>query len=622
MCGIIGITGRADAVDGVLDGLERLEYRGYDSAGVVVQNGDGLVSHKRAGRLAVLRADLDEQPLPDTDAGMGHTRWATHGAAVDHNAHPHSSPDGRVQVIHNGIIENYEALRATLPDATFSSETDTEVVAHLVAAEVAARGGPDADLLEAFRAVVQRLRGAYSLCVMSADHPGEIVVAKHEAPLIVAHADGVGYCASDVAALIDHSRDVAALLDDQLARITPTGVQVVDVEGADAEPHRYHVSWDVSAAEKGGYEHFMLKEIHEQPDAIRETLRDRLRAGGPDGTGPPQLELDECRIDEAELGRIDKVYIVACGTSLYAGMVAKYAIEHWAGIPVEVEVASEFRYRDPILDPHTLVIGMSQSGETTDTIAACAHARDQRAPVLSIVNVVGSTMAREADAVMYMHAGPEIAVASTKCFVAMITVGLLAGLYLGQQRGKVWPSEIADTLERLRGLPDSVAQVLDLEPEIERLAAQWKDVPYAMFIGRHVGLPVAYEGALKLKEISYLHAEAFPAGEMKHGPIALIEEGSLLVAIAPESHVFEKMVSNIQEVRARGASVLAVGTAGTAEALKAHADHVLVLPEPSHELAAPVLACVPLQLFAYHIAAARGEDVDKPRNLAKTVTVE
>ena len=620
MCGIIGITGRGDAVDGVINGLERLEYRGYDSAGVVVQTDDGLTNHKRAGRLQVLRDDLDEAPLPTTATAMGHTRWATHGAAVDHNAHPHASPDGRVQVIHNGIIENYQELRATMPEAEFTSETDTEVVAHLVAAEIERRGGADADLLDAFRTVVAGLKGAFSLCVMSAEHPGEIVVAKHEAPLIVAHADGVGYCASDVAALIDHTRDVAALLDGQLARLTPEGMSFVDLEGNEVEPHSYHVDWDVAAAEKGGYDHFMLKEIHEQPEAVRETLLDR-RNVGPEG-GSPRITLDECRTDEAEFGRVDKVYIVACGTSLYAGMVTKYAIEHWAGIPVEVEVASEFRYRDPILDPHTLVIGMSQSGETTDTIAACAYARAQRAPVLSIVNVVGSTMAREADAVIYMHAGPEIAVASTKCFVAMITAGLLTGLYLGQQRGKLWPSEVADNLQRLSSLPGGVAQVLELEPEIAEIAKQWSDVPYAMFIGRHVGLPIAYEGALKLKEISYLHAEAFPAGEMKHGPIALIEEGSLLVAIAPESHVFDKMVSNIQEVRARGASVLAIGTAGTAETLKAHADHVLIVPEASHELAAPILACVPLQLFAYHIAVARGEDVDKPRNLAKTVTVE
>jgi glucosamine--fructose-6-phosphate aminotransferase (isomerizing) len=619
VCGIIGITGRDDAVDGVLAGLERLEYRGYDSAGVVVQTDDGLASHKRAGRLAVLRKDLDEQPLPATTTGMGHTRWATHGPPVDRNAHPHADPSGRVQVIHNGIIENYEALRASLPAASFSSDTDTEVVAHLVAAEVVRQGGPDADLLDAVRAVVARLRGAYSLCVMSADHPGEIVVAKHEAPLIVGHADGVAYCASDVAALIDHTRDVAALLDGQLARLTPDAIEVVDIDGTSVEPHRYHVDWDVAAAEKGGYAHFMLKEIHEQPEAIRETLRDRMRAEDDRGL---RLHLDELRIDEDELGRIDKVFVVACGTSLYAGMVGKLAIEHWAKVPVEFEVASEFRYRDPILDPHTLVIAISQSGETSDTIAAAAHAREQRAPVLAIVNVVGSTLAREADAVLYTHAGPEIGVAATKTFLTQIIASLMAGLYLAQQRGAMWATECADVLRRLQELPEAIDEVLELDDQLRELAQRYQDVPYAMFIGRHAGLPVAYEGALKLKEISYLHAEAFAAGEMKHGPIALIEDGSLLVAVAPRSHVFDKMVSNIQEVKARGAHVLAIGTAGSTADLETHADDVVTLPEPSHELAAPVLATVPLQLFAYHLAVARGEDVDKPRNLAKTVTVE
>ena len=620
MCGIIGITGRDDAVEGILAGLERLEYRGYDSAGIVVEQRDALRSTKRAGRLEVLRDQLEGEPLSGS-TGMGHTRWATHGAPIDRNAHPHGDPDGRVQVIHNGIIENYEALRASFDEGhEFTSETDTEVVAHLVARELDRRGD-GADLLDAFRSVVGQLQGAFSLCVMSVDHPGEIVVAKFEAPLIVAHADGVGYCASDVAALIEHTRDVAALLDGQLARITPAGLEVVDLGGEAAQPHEYHVDWDVDAAEKGGYDHFMRKEINEQPDAIRETLRDRFHADEGDGLGG-RLHLDELRIDEAELGRIDKVFVVACGTSLYAGMVGKLAIEHWAKVPVEFEVASEFRYRDPILDPHTLVLAISQSGETTDTIAAAAHARDQRAPVLAIVNVVGSTLAREADAVLYTHAGPEIGVAATKTFLTQIVANLLVGLYLGQQRGAMWPSEITDVLTRLQQLPGDVARVLELDEELKQLALRYKDVPYAMFIGRHAGLPVAYEGALKLKEISYLHAEAFAAGEMKHGPIALIEEGSLLVAVAPKSHVFGKMVSNIQEVKARGAHVLAIGTDGSTADLKAHADDVVTLPEPSHVLAAPVLATVPLQLFAYHLAVARGEDVDKPRNLAKTVTVE
>ena len=617
MCGIIGVTGRDDALATILDGLARLEYRGYDSAGIAVVDGDIQVV-KRAGKLGNLQeAVAGQEEHFRGRIGLGHTRWATHGGPTDDNAHPHTDPTGRVTVVHNGIIENYQALKASLGAREYRSETDTEVVAHLAADALA---GHDGDLLAAVRDVVNRLEGAFSLCFMATDAPDEIVVAKREAPLIVAHADGVGYCASDVAALIAHTRDVAALRDDQLARITPDGVEVVDLAGQPAEAHAYTVNWDLAAAEKGGYDHFMLKEIHEQPQAVLDTLRDRLTA--PTDGGQPRLHLDELRIDEHELGRIDKVFVVACGTSLYAGMAGKLAIEHWAGIPVEVEVASEFRYRDPILNPHTLVIAISQSGETTDTIAAASHAADQRAPVIALVNVVGSTLARQADAVMYTHAGPEIAVASTKAFTTQIVGCLLLGLYLAQTRNALYPSECADILGRLQQLPDGIEQVLQQDGEIRQLAERYTRVPYAMFIGRHAGLPIAMEGALKLKEISYLHAEAFPAGEMKHGPIALIEEGSLVVAIAPASHVFSKMVSNIQEVRARGASVLAIGTEGSTAALKEHADHVLTLPEASHELAAPVLAVVPLQLFAYHIAVALGQDVDQPRNLAKTVTVE
>jgi glutamine---fructose-6-phosphate transaminase (isomerizing) len=613
VCGIIGITGRDDAVDGIIAGLRRLEYRGYDSAGVVVRTGDELAHVKRAGKLGNLVDALEGEPTTGR-IGIGHTRWATHGAPNDLNAHPHLDPSGRVAVVHNGIIENYQALRASLgDDVTFLSETDTEVTAHLVARELAAQDG-EPDLLAAVRAVVAQLEGAYSLCFVAVDDPDTIVVAKYEAPLIVAHADGVGYCASDVAALIAHTRDVAALLDGQIARITPDGFEVVDVAGNAVEPHRYRVDWDLDAAEKQGYDHFMLKEIHEQPQAVADTLRDRLTDG--------RLHLDELRLDEGELGRIDKVFILACGTSLHSGMVGKLAIEHWAGIPVEVEVASEFRYRDPILSEHTLVIAISQSGETSDTIAAATHARNQRAPVISLVNVVGSTLAREADGVLYTHAGPEVAVASTKAFTTQIVGCLLLGLYLSQARGRMYASEISDTLERLQQIPAALEQVLELDGQIRDLAKRYQDVAYTMFIGRHAGLPIAYEGALKLKEISYLHAEAFPAGEMKHGPIALIEEGSLVVALAPAGHVYGKMVSNIQEVRARGASVLAVGTDGSVADLDAHADDVLALPDAPHELAGPVLSVVPLQLFSYHVATLRGEDVDQPRNLAKTVTVE
>ncbi|GGI05895.1 glutamine--fructose-6-phosphate transaminase (isomerizing) [Egicoccus halophilus] len=611
MCGIIGITGRDDAVDGILAGLTRLEYRGYDSAGVVVRDGDELLVTKRAGKLDNLKSALADEPTSGR-VGIGHTRWATHGAPNDANAHPHLGPTGRVAVVHNGILENYQALRAELDGATFASDTDSEVAAHLVERELDAMDTPD--LFEAVRRTVARLEGAYSLCFVALDDPDTIVVAKFEAPLIVAAADGVGYCASDVAALIEHTKDVAALLDGQLARITPDGVEVRDLAGNPAEPHRYTVDWDLSAAEKQGYDTFMLKEIHEQPRAVADTLLGRFDEG--------RLHLDELQTDEREFGRVDKVFVLACGTSRYAGMVAKYAIEHWAGIPCEVEEASEFRYRDPILDPHTLVIAISQSGETTDTIAAALHARDQRAPVIALCNIVGSTLAREADGVLYTHAGLEVAVASTKAFTTQIVGGLLLALYLAQQRGRMYGSEIEDILGRLQQIPSALEQVLELDGEIRQLAEQYQAVPYTMFIGRHVGLPIAYEGALKLKEISYLHAEAFAAGEMKHGPIALIEDGSLVVALAAAGHVFGKMVSNIQEVRARGASVLAIGTEGSTADLKANADHVLTLPEAPHELAGPILSVVPLQLFAYHIATLRGEDVDQPRNLAKTVTVE
>jgi glucosamine--fructose-6-phosphate aminotransferase (isomerizing) len=610
VCGIIGITGRDDAVDCIVTGLQRLEYRGYDSAGVVVNGGRDLRVVKRAGKLGNLMSALDGKGL-DGHVGIGHTRWATHGAPNDRNAHPHVDPSGRVAVVHNGIIENFEALKRGLTDRTYASDTDTEVVAHLAAEEL---DRTDGDLLEAVRRVVGTLEGAFSLCFVATDDPETIVVAKREAPLIVAHADGVGYCASDVAALIAHTRDVTALHDDQIARITPEGVDIIGLDGAAADGHDYTVDWDLAAAEKQGYEHFMLKEIHEQPQAVLDTLRDRLTDG--------RLHLDELSIDERELGAIDKVFMVACGTSLHAAMVGKLAIEHWAGIPVEVEVASEFRYREPILNPHTLVIAISQSGETTDTIAAASHARDQRAPVLAIVNVVGSTLARQADAVFYTHAGPEVAVASTKAFTTQLAACLVTGLYLGQVRNKLYASEAEDILRRLQQLPQQIEQVLEADEQIRELSDRYKDVPYAMFIGRHAGLPIAYEGALKLKEISYLHAEAFPAGEMKHGPIALIEEGSLVVAIAPHGHVLSKMVSNIQEVKARGASVLAIGTEGSTADLKEHADHIVTIPEASHELASPVLTVVPLQLLAYHVAVALGKDVDQPRNLAKTVTVE
>ena len=612
MCGIIGVTGRPSAVDDILAGLRRLEYRGYDSSGVVAVLEDGLGVVKRSGKLDRLDAALATAPLAAA-TGIGHTRWATHGAPTDANAHPHLDPAGRVAVVHNGIIENYRALRDDLAGAAFTSDTDTEVVAHLVAREL---DGPDGvDLLEAVRRVSGRLEGAYALCVVSADEPDTIVVARRQAPLIVAAVDGVGLCASDVAALIEHTDTCAALLDGQLARIRPDGYTVVDADGTAAAADEFTVDWDLSSAEKQGYEHFMLKEIHEQPVAVAETL-----LGRDDGAG--NVTLDELRIDPSELARIDKVFILAAGTSLHAGMAGKLAIEHWAGVPVEVEVASEFRYRDPIVTDRTLVIAISQSGETTDTIAAAEHARAQGAPVIAISNVVGSTLARAADGVLYTRAGPEIAVASTKAFTTQIVACLVLALHLAQRKERLFASEARDVLDRLDTLPALVQRVVADDTAVLAAAERFKDVGYTMFIGRHGGLPIAYEGALKLKEVSYLHAEAFPAGEMKHGPIALIEPGSLVVAVAHDGHVFAKMVSNIQEVRARGASVLAVATESSRDALAEHADVVLTVPDAPHELAAPLLTVLPLQLYAYHVAVLRGADVDQPRNLAKTVTVE
>ena len=614
MCGIIGIVGRDDAVPLVLEGLRRLEYRGYDSAGIVVHANGALTTVRRAGKLGALVDALDGTTLKTT-SGIGHTRWATHGAPTDVNAHPHSDPTGQVAVVHNGIIENYQALRDEFAADVFVSDTDSEVVAHLVARVMETQ---KVDLFHAVQQVVPRLQGAYSLCVVAAAEPDTIVVAKLEAPLIVAITDSAAYCASDVAALIAHTRDVAALLDGQIAKLTPDGIEVIDHAGNPSEPHNYHVSWDLAAAEKQGYAHFMRKEIFEQPTAVSDTLRDRLS-----GTGLARtLHLDELHIDESELARVNKVFILACGTSLHAGMLGKFAIEHWAGLPVDVEVASEFRYRDPIVDSNTLVIAISQSGETVDTIAAAQYAKQQQAPMIALVNVVGSTLARTADGVLYTHAGPEVAVASTKAFTTQIVGCLLLGLYLAQIRGTRYATEIAEVVEKLGEIPQAITDVLATDAEIEKLAQKYHNSPYTMFIGRHAGLPIAMEGALKLKEISYLHAEAFPAGEMKHGPIALIEPGSLVVAIAFDGHVFEKMISNIQEVRARGAAVLAITSASRAAEIRAHADDVIAIPDMAFELAAPVVAVVPLQLFSYHVARQRGEDVDQPRNLAKTVTVE
>ena len=623
MCGIIGYVGSQQALPILLDGLATLEYRGYDSAGVAVvaapghgaaaADGGGLQVCKRAGKLAALRAAVGERALAGT-TGLGHTRWATHGEPNDANAHPHLDPSGTIAVIHNGIIENFADLRAELAadGAVFASDTDTEVVAHLVG-----RARVDAgDLAAAVRRVARRLEGAFSLAVVDRRQPDTIVATRRQAPMVLGHRDDASLLASDVAGLIAHTRDITALLDDQVAVLRPGDIDVTDLDGAPAEGHRYTVDWDISAAEKGGYEHFMLKEIHEQPQAVADTLLGRT-----DGDG--RIVLDELRGGQKvadDLRHVDKVYVVACGTSYHAGLTAKYAIEHWAGIGVEVEIASEFRYRDPILTPHTLVVAISQSGETADTIAAAVHARDQQAKVVAITNVVGSSLAREADAVLYTRAGPEVAVASTKAFTTQIVALDVLALYLAQARRALFPDECRDHLARMEALPALMESVLEQEPQIAALARTFASAPYIMFFGRHVGLPIALEGALKLKEISYLHAEGFPSGEMKHGPIALISEGGPVVALATRGHVRSKVVSNIEQVKGRGAVVLAVATEGDTD-IKAHADHVVYVPDV-HELLYPLLTVLPLQLLAYHVAVELGRDVDQPRNLAKTVTVE
>lgn len=606
----MGYTGGAEALDIIIEGLARLEYRGYDSAGVALISGDGdLEVAKRAGKLGNLRSALDQE-APSGSIGIGHTRWATHGVPNDVNAHPHCDPSGTIAVIHNGIIENYAELKAELIErrgAEFVSDTDTEVIAHLVASLY------EGSLPAAVRAAAKQLDGQFAIAVIDRRQPDTIVATKRSAPMILGHLEGAAMLSSDAAGLIAHTRECEALEDDQVAVLTPAGITVTDLDGNATQGHRYTIDWDIDAAEKQGYEHFMLKEIHEQPRAVADTLLGRVDADG-------RIALDRLDFDPALLRALDKVYIVACGTSHHAGMVAKYATEHWAKIGVEAEIASEFRYRDPILTKQTLVVAISQSGETADTIAAAEYARAQGAKVIAVTNIVGSTLARTSDGVIYTRAGLEVAVASTKAFTTQIVaLGVLA-LFLAQERRQMFAEECRDVLDRMAALPAAMEQVLQSEETLAGLAKQFADAHYVMFIGRQVGLPIALEGALKLKEISYLHAEGFPAGEMKHGPIALIDDGGPVVALATDGHVKAKVVSNIQEVKARGAVVLAVATEGDTE-VKAHADHVVYVPDV-HELLYPVLTVLPMQLLSYHIATVMGRDVDQPRNLAKTVTVE
>ncbi len=623
MCGIIGYVGPkgTDVTSILLEGLHKLEYRGYDSAGIAVLTSTGhLEVRRRAGKIANLEATVENGSRPDAGSlGIGHTRWATHGRPNDENAHPHPDCTGVLTVVHNGIIENYAELRAELESQghTFRSETDTEVLSHLV--ERAYFGEASHDLERAVRLALQAVQGAYAIAVVSSEQPDLLIGARYGGgPLIVGLGEGEQFLASDIPAILKHTRRVLILDEGEMVSLRPTGVALSRLDGTPIEREPLTIEWDAESAEKGGYPHFALKEIHEQPEALRSALRGRVRDG--------QLhlaELDAMR-QAGLLDDIQRVVIVACGTSFHAGLIAKYVIEQWARIPVEIVTAAEFRYADPIVGPQTLCIAVTQSGETADTLVGIRQAREHGAPVIAITNVVASAITRLCDAVLYLQAGPEICVVATKTFVSSVTALYLLGLYLAQQRGRLQDEEIRALLETLERIPDQVQRILDAadspDDVIAPLAKQLSHPSSIIFIGRGVGYPTALEGALKLKEISYIHAEGLPAGELKHGSIALLDPDTPLIAIATASHVYEKVVSNIQEVRARDARVVAVATEGD-EAIRRHADDVLYVPA-TLEAFSPLLAIIPLQLLAYHTAVARGCNVDQPRNLAKSVTVE
>ncbi|GAA1929049.1 glutamine--fructose-6-phosphate transaminase (isomerizing) [Microbacterium aoyamense] len=601
----------------LIAGLSRLEYRGYDSAGIAVIDGDGdLEMRKRAGKLQVLRDDLAAHPMDEGTTGIGHTRWATHGGPTDANAHPHLADDDKLAVIHNGIIENFAELKAELVSEgySFRSETDTEVSAVLLGREYRANGG---DLVEAFRSTVARLEGAFTLLAMHEEHPGLVVGARRNSPLVIGLGEGENFLGSDVAAFVEHTRKALAIGQDEIVAITPAGVEVTDFAGNPVEVEPFEVMWDAAAADKGGWPSFMAKEVSEEPEAVANTLRGRVRDG--------QIVIPELDgLDELFVG-IDRVIVIACGTAAYAGQVGKYALEQWTRVPVDVELAHEFRYRDPVIGPNTLIVSISQSGETMDTLMAVKYARERGARTLSICNTQGATIPRESDAIIYTHAGPEVAVASTKAFVAQITALYLLALHVARVRGSISATEVAQHVLELEAIPDKISQILEREQSrIEQFAHWMADTRSVLFLGRHVGYPIALEGALKLKEISYIHAEGFAAGELKHGPIALIEPGQPVFVIVPSpresSELHKKVVSNIQEIRARGARVIVIAEEGDAAVLP-FADEVLRIPlaGPFFE---PLLAVVPLHIFAMGLATAKGLDVDQPRNLAKSVTVE
>jgi glucosamine--fructose-6-phosphate aminotransferase (isomerizing) len=621
VCGIVGYVGQRPARGIVIDALRRMEYRGYDSSGIALLDGNGgLTVRRRAGRLANLESALDEVGVGELvgNAGMGHTRWATHGRPTDRNAHPHRDASGKLAVVHNGIIENFAALRAELETTgvEFASDTDTEVAVHLVSWQY--HHGPTAgDFVGSVMAVLPRLEGHFTLVFANADDPGTIVAARRSTPLVIGVGDGEMFVGSDVAAFIEHTREAVELGQNQAVVITADGYRVTDFHGnADVEYRQFHIDWDLSAAEKGGYEYFMLKEIAEQPAAVADTLLGHFVDG--------RIVLDEQRLSDQELREIDKVFIVACGTAYHSGLLAKYAIEHWTRLPVEVELASEFRYRDPVLDRSTLVIAISQSGETADTLEAVRHAKEQKAKVLAICNTNGSQIPRECDAVLYTRAGPEIGVASTKTFLTQVAANYLVGLALAQARGTKYPDEVEREFNELESMPELIARVLSCMEPVTELAHRFAASPTVLFLGRHVGYPVALEGALKLKELAYMHAEGFAAGELKHGPIALIEDGLPVVVVMPSPKnaavLHSKLLSNIREIQARGAVTIVIAEEGD-DTVRPYADHLIEIPAVS-TLFQPLLSTIPLQVFSAGVAQARGYDVDKPRNLAKSVTVE
>ena len=608
MCGIIGYTGASPALSMVIDSLRKLEYRGYDSAGIALTGkvGEKLIVAKRAGKLSNLESALTSDHA-DSLSGIGHTRWATHGGPTDENAHPHISSDGKVAVIHNGIIENYLELKAELEKRghKFSSQTDTESVAHLLSDEF----NLSKDLADAMRKVCKRLRGSFTLLAISSDSPEVIVGARRNSPLVVGLGRGENFLASDVSAFIAHTKSALELGQDQVVQVSPDSVLVTDLDGKQVSAKPFEITWDAKAAERGGYTHFMLKEIFEQPKAISETLLGRFS----DDSKVICSELSSLNLD------IDRILILACGTAYHAGLIGKYAIEQWAKIAVDVELASEFRYRKPFLTPKTLVITISQSGETMDTLMAARHAKDLGAATLSICNTMGSSIARESDAVFYTHAGPEIAVASTKALLTQIVALKVIALYLAQNNKSLSGAQIAAIISELLALPNKVEEILETVEPLREMTRGFKDATSVLFLGRNAGYPAALEGALKLKELAYMHAEGFAGGELKHGPIALIEEGTPVIAILPpaSSPIAEKMLSNIQEVRARGANVIAIADSSISLDVK----NIIRIPS-CDELLQSILSIVPLQVFAYEMAVARGNDVDQPRNLAKSVTVE